>query len=197
MSHIKILACVILIMMFLFGLAHLSASTCRGDRKAHNDFLVDHGLGTSDDHFLPARCLVARLDKLVRNRITSLRRKKGGKYGNGALFVLSTLQQAAAALNYLNALLRINITELASVNHSILIRSIPVVDFNPQKFEDCVECVICLSELADGTKPNFYRAVNIGFTPIASTRGLSRKLLVLYAKPEYACSKLTNQVPAI
>lgn len=40
MSHIKILACVILIMMFLFGLAHLSASTCRGDRKAHNDFLV-------------------------------------------------------------------------------------------------------------------------------------------------------------
>lgn len=29
---------------------------------------------------LPARCLVARLDKLVRNRITSLRRKKGGKY---------------------------------------------------------------------------------------------------------------------
>ncbi|KAG2292137.1 hypothetical protein Bca4012_008134 [Brassica carinata] len=47
------------------------------------------------------------------------------------------------------------------------------------------------------TKPNSYRAVNIGFTPIASTRGLSRKLLVLYAKPEYACSKLTNQVPAI
>ena len=26
--------------MFLFGLAHLSASTCRGDRNAHNDFLV-------------------------------------------------------------------------------------------------------------------------------------------------------------
>ncbi|KAF3548862.1 hypothetical protein DY000_02010425 [Brassica cretica] len=88
-------------MMFLFGLAHLSASTCRGDRNAHNDFLVDHGLGISDDHFI------------------------------------------------------INITELASVNHSILIRSIPVVDFNPQKFEDCVECVICLSELADGTKPTF------------------------------------------
>ncbi|CAG7865160.1 unnamed protein product, partial [Brassica rapa] len=29
---------------------------------------------------LPARCLIARLDKLVRNRITFLRRKKGGKY---------------------------------------------------------------------------------------------------------------------
>ncbi|CDY47570.1 BnaC03g69130D [Brassica napus] len=86
-------------MMFLFGLAHLSASTL----NAHNDFLVDHGLGTSDDHFI------------------------------------------------------INITELASVNPSILIRSIPIrsipiVDFNPRKFEDCVECVLCLSDLADGDK---------------------------------------------
>ncbi|CAN6820231.1 unnamed protein product, partial [Brassica oleracea] len=63
----------------------------------------DHGLGTSDDHFI------------------------------------------------------INITELASVNPSILIRSIPIrsipiVDFNPRKFEDCVECVLCLSDLADGDK---------------------------------------------
>lgn len=32
------------------------------------------------DPSLPALCLVARLDKLVRNRITSLRRKKGEKY---------------------------------------------------------------------------------------------------------------------
>ncbi|KAG2314019.1 hypothetical protein Bca52824_017141 [Brassica carinata] len=35
---------------------------------------------------------------------------------------------------------------------SVLIRSIPVVDFNPQNFEDGLECVICLSELADGDK---------------------------------------------
>ena len=28
----------------------------------------------------PVSCLIARLDKLIRNRITSLRRKKGGKY---------------------------------------------------------------------------------------------------------------------
>ncbi|XP_048637514.1 uncharacterized protein LOC125609937 [Brassica napus] len=29
---------------------------------------------------LPASCLIARLDKLIRNRITSLRRRKGGKF---------------------------------------------------------------------------------------------------------------------
>ncbi|CAF2139698.1 putative RING-H2 finger protein ATL61 [Brassica rapa] len=48
----------------------------------------------------------------------------------------------------------INITELASVNPSILIRSIPAVDFNPRnfEFEDGVECVVCLSELAEGDK---------------------------------------------
>lgn len=28
----------------------------------------------------PASCLIARLDKIVRNRITSLRRKVGGKH---------------------------------------------------------------------------------------------------------------------
>ncbi|XP_013617240.1 PREDICTED: putative RING-H2 finger protein ATL61 [Brassica oleracea var. oleracea] len=47
----------------------------------------------------------------------------------------------------------INITELASVSPSILIRSIPVVDFNPRNFEDGgVECVVCLSELDEGDK---------------------------------------------
>ncbi|KAL0731713.1 hypothetical protein Bca4012_027807 [Brassica carinata] len=46
----------------------------------------------------------------------------------------------------------INITELASVNPSILIRSIPVVDFIPRNFEDGVECVVCLSELDEGDK---------------------------------------------
>ncbi|CAF2213801.1 unnamed protein product [Brassica rapa subsp. narinosa] len=51
-----------------------------------------------------------------------------------------------------NDLVIINITELASVDPIILIRSIPVVDFNPRSFEDGVECVIGLSELADGDK---------------------------------------------
>ncbi|XP_013614751.1 PREDICTED: putative RING-H2 finger protein ATL62, partial [Brassica oleracea var. oleracea] len=46
----------------------------------------------------------------------------------------------------------INITELASVNPSILIRSIPVVDFDPQNFEDGVECIVCLSEFEEGDK---------------------------------------------
>ncbi|CAN6852518.1 unnamed protein product [Brassica oleracea] len=46
------------------------------------------------------------------------------------------------------------------------------------------------------TKPSSYRAVNTGFTPIASTLGLCRTPLVLSAEREYACSKLTNQVPA-
>ena len=32
------------------------------------------------DPSLPASCLIARLDKLIRNRITSLRRRKGGKF---------------------------------------------------------------------------------------------------------------------
>ncbi|CAG7896542.1 unnamed protein product [Brassica rapa] len=51
-----------------------------------------------------------------------------------------------------NDLVIINITELASVDPIILIRSIPVVDFNPRSFENGVECVICLSELAHGDK---------------------------------------------
>ncbi|KAJ0229240.1 hypothetical protein HA466_0318020 [Hirschfeldia incana] len=46
----------------------------------------------------------------------------------------------------------INITELASVSRSIIIRSIPVVDFNPRNFEEGVECVVCLSELDEGDK---------------------------------------------
>ncbi|KAJ4909391.1 Uncharacterized protein Rs2_04012 [Raphanus sativus] len=46
------------------------------------------------------------------------------------------------------------------------------------------------------TKPSSCRAVNTGFTPTASTLGLSRTLLVLSAERECACSKLTNQVPA-
>lgn len=47
----------------------------------------------------------------------------------------------------------INITELASVSRSILIRSIPVVDFSPRNFEDGgVECVVCLSEFEEGDK---------------------------------------------
>lgn len=32
------------------------------------------------DPSLPASCLIARLDKLIINRITSLRRRKGGKF---------------------------------------------------------------------------------------------------------------------
>ncbi|KAF8051633.1 hypothetical protein N665_1688s0004 [Sinapis alba] len=46
----------------------------------------------------------------------------------------------------------INIKELAGVDPSVLLRSIPVVDFNSTNFEDGVECVVCLSELADGDK---------------------------------------------
>lgn len=32
------------------------------------------------DQAQPASCLIVKLDKLIRNRITSMRRKKGGKY---------------------------------------------------------------------------------------------------------------------
>ncbi|CAG7887836.1 hypothetical protein IGI04_001712 [Brassica rapa subsp. trilocularis] len=49
----------------------------------------------------------------------------------------------------------INIKELAGVNPSVLLRSIPVVDFNSRNARDGVKCVVCLFELADGDKAKF------------------------------------------
>lgn len=89
----------------------------------------------------------------------------------------------------------INIKELAGVNPSVLLRSIPVVDFNSRNARDGVKCAVCLFELADGDKAKILPAVNIGFTLVASTRGLSRTLLVLYAEREYVCCKLTSRAP--
>lgn len=56
----------------------------------------------------------------------------------------------------------ITIKELASINPSIL-RSIPVVDFNTQGFKDGIQCVVCLSELADGDKATVLPTCNHWF----------------------------------
>ncbi|WZZ62230.1 hypothetical protein YC2023_062337 [Brassica napus] len=56
----------------------------------------------------------------------------------------------------------ITIKELASINPSIL-RSIPVVDFNTQGFKDGIQCVVCLSELADGDKATVFPTCNHWF----------------------------------
>ncbi|KAF8052479.1 hypothetical protein N665_1555s0004 [Sinapis alba] len=57
----------------------------------------------------------------------------------------------------------ITIKESTGINPSIL-RSIPVVDFNSQDFEDGIhECVVCLSELADGDKARVLPTCNHWF----------------------------------
>ncbi|KAF8051326.1 hypothetical protein N665_1745s0005 [Sinapis alba] len=54
--------------------------------------------------------------------------------------------------NFLVGTVLVLFGDLAGVDPSVLLRSIPVVDFNSTNFEDGVECVVCLSELAEGDK---------------------------------------------
>ncbi|CAH2053725.1 unnamed protein product [Thlaspi arvense] len=56
----------------------------------------------------------------------------------------------------------ITIEKLVGVNPSVL-RSISVVDFNSQDFKDGVECVVCLSELADGDRARVLPSCNHWF----------------------------------
>lgn len=53
----------------------------------------------------------------------------------------------------------VTLEELDVINSSIL-RSIPIVDFNSQDFKDGIECVVCLSELADGDKARVLPSCN-------------------------------------
>ncbi|XP_018460484.1 putative RING-H2 finger protein ATL61 [Raphanus sativus] len=104
----------------------------RGDKNAHRVFLVGIVLGASLE-LLGLLLSGAYKDYFVDNDDDDDANNDHGLGASGDRVI-------------------INITELASVSRSILIRSIPVVGFSPRKFEDGVECVVCLSELEEGDK---------------------------------------------
>ncbi|CAH8293307.1 unnamed protein product [Eruca vesicaria subsp. sativa] len=56
----------------------------------------------------------------------------------------------------------VTIDESTGINPSIL-RSISIVDFNSQDFKDGIQCVVCLSELADGDKARVLPSCNHWF----------------------------------